>query len=1497
MRTVQRLLFSLLLTALGACGRDAPNFGGSVGSDSTSTRLRFEPGSFQLYRDQAFSFDVLRDGASVIGELSAFSVSPAGVVEIRAPGSGLAVGIGGAELLAEHDGEQARATVTVLDADLLQIIVQPSPITVVSGEGVQLKVSGFLSDGSEIDLTPTALGTTYESPLLRVDARGFATGLEPGRDVLVVRHADVVEHVEVIVNPRGNPLTKLEIIPQFLTLVTDARQQLQVIGTLENGTQIDLTRGELGSTYRTSSNAVASVTGNGQVRARGPGFAEITVENSGLSAICVVEVPGIAEIVRVQIFPRDLTIDVGGRATFQVRGLLADGSSIDLTGAPELTVSIQDRQVARVEGSNTVVGRQAGQTSLEATFRGLRDRIPVLVVDEGELVDLQIEPNPIFVGAGDFAPYNVYAFYANGFVEDVTFDPATAQFTDDFSIARIAGQGQLAGIGRGTTTLFASYRNFQAAARVIVDEVPNPYVSISIIVPAVMSVGDSMSMFVIGVRADGSFDDITFDPFLNLQSNRPNVVSVQPGSVQALSPGTAVITANYLGLVATAPVRVIAGPDPIVSLDWSPPSLSLFSGQSAPVQLIARFASGATANVSLDPTLQGNVNGPITVSPGNNEIIVTGLGAGVGRLEATYQGLTAVLEVFVDVQVLRLVLNFPSTIAVSASAPYTVQAELSDGRVIDVTFDPGLQLSLNPAGLLTAAGGRLTGVSPGVVVVEARYQGAVGSVRIRVTPANAAIVRIEFRPSSVSLSAGQTTVVDLVAVRSDGSEQSIAGDPALALLPGPSAGVSAGANGILVSLQGNVMQTFVDAFFQGFQARLVITSGPAPVLVGIRAEPNPLVLNVGDTAIINVIGLYSDGSERSPNTRLRFQSSNPQVASVSPNGEVTGQRSGSTEVRVVTDPFGFVDVVQVTVTDAPIVGLRVDPSALTMRVGDSITLTVYGVLADGSEILLTSGVTFQSFDPSIASVNAQGTISALRVGFAFITLLGPNGLNQTVLVSVVSGNIPQLISVTPNAIAVGSPSTTIIVTGQGFAPGDELFVGLTPVSTTILDANQLRAVIPSNLLSSEGTLEIRLVRITSGAFSNALTILVGRPPVVLGYVPDQVVLGGNIRVRITGTGLTQLSYTSPTLRMSGATEGPGGTSAEVTLTAPPNIPIGPAEVTLTNPFGSVVLIIEVLPTASMDLTVASGQVVSLSGTNTFGNLTVQTGGRIVAQGVEPLVLIATGNIFVRGRIEANGLDGAPGFQDAARGGDAGPGGGGGGAGGDGNSQLGAPGGLGSPNGQASGRGQGSGTPGGNGGGNGSGRGAAFQCGAGGGGGALGGNGGAGGGDQGPGTGGGGGSANGAGSDQGGGTGGGGGTTCGNNSGAGGGGGGGVLILQVVGSGTVLIDGVVEARGGRGGNGFQGTGGGGGGSGGLVVLAAESGSVIVNDTVRVSGGGGGDSDFGDTGGGGGGGIVVLASPTIVTSGGVLDVVGGGAGSSLGAGNAGVPGGAGQILVNP
>ncbi len=68
-----------------------------------------------------------------------------------------------------------------------------------------------------------------------------------------------------------------------------------------------------------------------------------------------------------------------------------------------------------------------------------------------------------------------------------------------------------------------------------------------------------------------------------------------------------------------------------------------------------------------------------------------------------------------------------------------------------------------------------------------------------------------------------------------------------------------------------------------------------------------------------------------------------------------------------------------------LIGLELAPVVLTLGVGDLQPLAVTGVFDDGARELLTSGVTWASSAPAVATVSAGGVVAALAAGATTIT--------------------------------------------------------------------------------------------------------------------------------------------------------------------------------------------------------------------------------------------------------------------------------------------------------------------------------------------------------------------------------------------------------------------------------------------------------------------------------------------------------------------------------
>src|SRR5262249_5217934 len=139
-----------------------------------------------------------------------------------------------------------------------------------------------------------------------------------------------------------------------------------------------------------------------------------------------------------------------------------------------------------------------------------------------------------------------------------------------------------------------------------------------------------------------------------------------------------------------------------------------------------------------------------------------------------------------------------------------------------------------------------------------------------------------------------------------------------------------------------------------------------------------------------------------------------------------------------------------------------------------------------------------------------------------------NGSNSPLLIEL-SGlgtpppSTPQLLSVSPASLTVGSPNTTVTLAGTGFTSSSVVYAYGAAQSTTFLSAQSLSFTLGAQYLTSVGSVPM-YVR-NNGSFSNSLTLpVVNSVPVLTSISPATVIAGfPNFSLTLTGSGFTSTS--------------------------------------------------------------------------------------------------------------------------------------------------------------------------------------------------------------------------------------------------------------------------------------------------------------------------------------------------------------------------------------
>ncbi len=138
------------------------------------------------------------------------------------------------------------------------------------------------------------------------------------------------------------------------------------------------------------------------------------------------------------------------------------------------------------------------------------------------------------------------------------------------------------------------------------------------------------------------------------------------------------------------------------------------------------------------------------------------------------------------------------------------------------------------------------------------------------------------------------------------------------------------------------------------------------------------------------------------NKNVSWSSSNESIATVDENGNVAAKNLGTVDITVTAEDGGYTDFCKVIVEgDVPVKGVTLDKNYLFLKPSESYQLTAT-VLPENAT---NKNVTWSSSDPSIATVDQSGNVSAKNPGNVDITVTTEDD-NKESSCKVTVGSIP-----------------------------------------------------------------------------------------------------------------------------------------------------------------------------------------------------------------------------------------------------------------------------------------------------------------------------------------------------------------------------------------------------------------------------------------------------------------------------------------------------------
>ncbi len=302
----------------------------------------------------------------------------------------------------------------------------------------------------------------------------------------------------------------------------------------------------------------------------------------------------------------------------------------------------------------------------------------------------------------------------------------------------------------------------------------------------------------------------------------------------------------------------------------------------------------------------------------------------------------------------------PEVLRMSVGDSYALRCALSaenpNQRLSFTSSDPGVAR--------IDRDGTVHGISSGEAVIRARASGG-ASAQTRVTVAGVAMTELSLNVSEVRIDKGEFTGLRA-------SYNADATNPRLQWVSSNEDVVRVDNSGRLEGVGGG--EAYVSA---------VSSNGlSATARVYVRVEgtaahisPDRITLGVGARVPLKLTLLPLDCTD----SVRRWISSDPSVLSVSGDGVLDARAVGSAYVTAVTDG-GLTAGMEVAVEAAP-EDIQLDPSRATLERGETMQMQLMFLEEDGSaEENPSHLVSWSSSDPSVASVDANGLVTARKGG-------------------------------------------------------------------------------------------------------------------------------------------------------------------------------------------------------------------------------------------------------------------------------------------------------------------------------------------------------------------------------------------------------------------------------------------------------------------------------------------------------------------------------------
>lgn len=179
-----------------------------------------------------------------------------------------------------------------------------------------------------------------------------------------------------------------------------------------------------------------------------------------------------------------------------------------------------------------------------------------------------------------------------------------------------------------------------------------------------------------------------------------------------------------------------------------------------------------------------------------------------------------------------------------------------------------------------------------------------------------------------------------------------------------------------------------------------ITSPVMTVPPRVTITPSTQAILVGSSVALKAV--YYDSLDTQQSVTFQWTSSDASIASISGAGVVAGHQAGQVEIQATAHGVTS-DLARLTVvTNAAnqVATVIINPDSARLILGESLLFAANVLALDGTPVT-TASLTWQSTNPSVATINSSGLVNALSAGTTTITATANGIISMPVTVAVI----------------------------------------------------------------------------------------------------------------------------------------------------------------------------------------------------------------------------------------------------------------------------------------------------------------------------------------------------------------------------------------------------------------------------------------------------------------------------------------------------------------